>query len=119
MLSAYIFLWTGIFCKDISSSSWASLSCLDTMEPKGKAPAPTPPYRQDANKGFLPSNDLPHAGPEPSGYALRSFRNKKSLDSSKGAFSLEAAGMEYDSDPGDNDDSSICRLSGNPSPHPL
>ena len=50
------------------------------MDPKGKAPAPTPPYRQDAPKGYLPSVPFPHAGPEPSGQALRSFLKQNSLD---------------------------------------
>ena len=30
--------------------SLASLLCLYIMDPKGKATAPTPPYRQDAKK---------------------------------------------------------------------
>ena len=68
------------FCKFISSSSLASLSCLYIMDPKGKATAPTPPYRRDAKKGYLPSDDLPHAGSEPSGYASRSFLKGNSLD---------------------------------------
>ena len=50
------------------------------MEPKGKAPAPTPPYRQDAQKGYLPSVPFPHAGPEPSGHAPRSFLKGNSLE---------------------------------------
>ena len=91
----------------MSSSSLNSLSCLDIMDPKGKGPAPTPPYRQDARKGYLPSDDLPHAGPEPSGYAPRSFLSGKSLDGSRAAFSLEVEGMEYESDPPDSDDESI------------
>ena len=52
------------------------------MDPKGKAPAPTPPYRQDAQNGYLPSVPFPHAGPEPSGQALRSFLKGNSLDTS-------------------------------------
>ena len=89
------------------------------MDPKGKAPAPTPPYCQDANKELLPSDNLPHAGPEPSGYAPRSFLSKKSLDGSRAAFRLEAVGMEYESDPPYSDDESICRPGGNPSPNPV
>ena len=89
------------------------------MDPKGKAAAPTPLYNRDANKGYLPSHDLPHAGPEPSGYAPRSFLSGKSLDGSRAAFSLEAVGKEYESDPLDSDDESICNLRGCPSPHPL
>ena len=50
------------------------------MDPKGKATAPTPRYGQDAKKGYLPSDDLLHAGPEPSGYAPRSFLSGNSLD---------------------------------------
>ena len=80
------------------------------MDPKGKASAPTPPYRQDAQKGYLPSVCFPHTGPEPSGQALRSFLKGNSLDGSRGAFSLEAIGMEYESDPPDSDDESICDL---------
>ena len=57
----------------MSASSLASLSCLYITDSKGKATAPTPQYRQDAKKGYLPLDDLPHAGPEPSGYALWSF----------------------------------------------
>ena len=76
------------------------------MDPKGKAPALAPPYRRDARKGYVPSDDLPHAGPEPSGYASRSFLSGKSLDGSRGAFSLEAEGVEYESDPPDSDDES-------------
>ena len=53
------------------------------MDPKGKAPAPTPPYRQDAQKGYLPSVPFPHAGPEPSGQALRSFLKGNSLEKEK------------------------------------
>ena len=68
------------FCKFVSSSSLSSLSCLYLMDPKGKAPAPTPPYRRDAQKGYLPSDPFPHAGPEPSGEAPRSFLKGKSLD---------------------------------------
>ena len=51
------------------------------MDPEGKAPAPTPPYSQDAQKGDLPSVPFPHAGPEPSGQAPRSFLKGNSLDS--------------------------------------
>ena len=80
------------------------------MDPKGKASAPTPPYRQDAKKGYLPSVPFPHAGPEPSGYAPRSFLKGNSLDGSTAAFSFEAVGMEYESDPPDSDDESICDL---------
>ena len=84
------------------------------MDPKGKAPAPTPPYRRDAQKGYLPSVPFPHAGPEPSGHAPRSFLKGNSLDGSRGAFSLEASysaiGMEYESDPPDSDDESMCDL---------
>ena len=84
------------------------------MDPKGKAPAPTPPYRRDAQKGYLPSVPFPHAGPEPSGHAPRSFLKGNSLDGSRGAFSLEASysaiGMEYESDQPDSDDESICDL---------
>ena len=50
------------------------------MDPKGKAPAPTPPYRQDAQKGYLPSVPFPHAGPEPSGHAPWSILKGNSLD---------------------------------------
>ena len=50
------------------------------MDPKGKATAPTPPYRRDAKKGYLPSDDFPHVGPEPSGYAPRSFLSRNSLE---------------------------------------
>ena len=87
-----------------------SLWCLDIMDPKSKAPTPTPPYRQDANKKFLPSDD--HAGPEPFGYALRSFICGKRLDGTIAAFRLEAVGMEYESDPPDSDDDSIARPTG-------
>ena len=89
------------------------------MDPKGKATAPTPPYRRDTKKEYLPSDDLPHASPEPSGYAPRSFLSGNSLDGSRAAFSFEAVGMEYESDPPDSDDESICRLGGKPSPDPL
>ena len=77
------------------------------MDPNGKAPAPTPQDRRDARKGYLPSDDLPPAGIGASGYAPRSFLSGKSLDGSRGAFSLEAEGMEYESDPPDIDDESI------------
>ena len=77
------------------------------MDRKGTASAPTPPYRQDAQKGYLPSVPFPHAGPEPSGQAPRSFLKGNSLDGSRGAFSLEAIGMEYESDPPDSDDESV------------
>ena len=84
------------------------------MDPKGKAPAPAPPYRRDAQKGYLPSVPFPHAGPEPSGQAPRSFLKGNSLDGSRAAFSLEASysviGMEYESDPPDSDNESICDL---------
>ena len=50
------------------------------MDPKGKAPAPTPPYRQDAQKGYLPPVLFPHTGPEPSGHAPRSFLKDNSLE---------------------------------------
>ena len=80
------------------------------MDPKGKASAPSPPYRQDAQKGYLPSVPFPHAGPEHSGQAPRSFLKGNSLDDSRAAFSLEAIGMEYESDPPDSDDESICDL---------
>ena len=50
------------------------------MDPKGKASAPTPPYRQDAQKGYLLSVPFPHAGPEPSGQAPRSFLKGNRLD---------------------------------------
>ena len=89
------------------------------MDPKGKATAPTPPYRRDAKKGYLPADDLPHAGPKPSGYAPRSFLKGNSLDGSRVAFSFEAVGMEYESDPPDSDDESICGLGGNASPDRL
>ena len=89
------------------------------MDPKGKTTAPTPPYQRDAKKGYLPSDDFPHAGPQPSGYAPWSFRKGNSLDGSRTAFSFEAVGMEYESAPPDSDDESICRLGGSPSPHPL
>ena len=87
-----------------------SLSCLYLIDPKGKASAPTPPYRQDAKKGYLPSVPFAHASPEPSGYAPRSFVKENSLDGSRGAFSFDAVGMEYESDPPDRDDESICDL---------
>ena len=84
------------------------------MDPKGKAPAPGPPYRRDAQKGYLPSVPFPRAGPEPSGQAPRSFLKGNSLDGSRAAFSLEASysviGMEYESDPPDSDNESICDL---------
>ena len=64
----------------VSSSSLSSLSCLYLMDPKGKAPAPTPPYRRDAQKGYLPSVPFPHAGPEPSDQAPRSFHKGNSLE---------------------------------------
>ena len=67
----------------------------------------------------MPSDDLPHAGPEPSGYAPRSFLKGNSLDGSRAPFSFEAVGMEYESGPRDSDDESICGLGGNPSPDPL
>ena len=89
------------------------------MDYKGTATAPTPPYRQDAKKGYLPLDDLPHARSEPSSYAPWSFLKGNSLDGSRAAFSFNAAGMEYESDPPDSDDESICRLGGNPSPDPL
>ena len=89
------------------------------MDSKGKATAPTPQYRQDAKKGYLPLDDLPHAGPEPSRYAPWSFLKGNSLDGSRAAFSFEAVGMEYESDPPDSDNESIGRLGGNPSPDPL
>ena len=83
------------------------LSCLDTVDPKGKAPALTPSYRRDARKGYPPSEDLPHAGPEPSSYAPRSFLSGESLDGRGAAFILEAGSMEYESDPPDSEDESI------------
>ena len=89
------------------------------MDPKGTATAPTPSYRREAKKRYLPSDDLPHAGLEPSGYTPRSFVKGNSLDGSRGAFSFEAVGMKYESDPPDSDDESICRLGGNPSPDRL
>ena len=89
------------------------------MDPNGKATSPTPPYRRDAKKGYLPSDDFPHAGSEPYGYAPWSFLEGNSLDGSRGAFSFEGVGMEYEYDPPDSDDDSICRLFGNRSPDPL
>ena len=84
------------------------------MDPKGKAPAPIPPYRPDAQKGYLPSVPFPHAGPEPSGQTLQNILKGNSLNGSRGAFSLEASysavGMKYESDPPDSDDESICDL---------
>ena len=50
------------------------------MDPKGKASAPTPPYRRDAQKGYLPSVPFPHAGLELSSQAPRSFLKGNSLD---------------------------------------
>ena len=50
------------------------------MDPKGKASALTPPYRRDAQKGYLPSVPFPHAGPEPSGQAPRSFLKGNSFE---------------------------------------
>ena len=50
------------------------------MDPKGKTSAPTPPYRRDAQKGYLPSVPFPHAGPEPSGQAPQSFLKGNSLE---------------------------------------
>ena len=50
------------------------------MDPKGKAPAPIPPYRPDAQKGYLPSVPFPHAGPEPSGQTLQNILKGNSLD---------------------------------------
>ena len=50
------------------------------MDLKGKAPAPTPPYRRDAQKGYLPCVPFPHAGPEPSGQAPRSFLKGNTLE---------------------------------------
>ena len=41
--------------------------------PQDKASTPMPPYRQDAQKGYLPSVPFPHPGPEPSSQAPRSF----------------------------------------------
>ena len=89
------FLVAGIFCKFISLCSLASLSCLDTMDPKGKAPTPTPPYRQDASKGYLPSDDIPHADPEPSGYAPRSFLSRKGLEYGEHVNKHNLAYQEY------------------------
>ena len=80
------------------------------MDPKGKASAPTPPYRRDAQRGYLPSVPFPHAGPEPSGQAPRSFLKENTLDGSRGAFSLVAIGMEYESGPPDSDNESSCDL---------
>ena len=74
------FLVDWVFCKFVSSSSLSSASCLYLMDPKGKAPAPTRPYRRDAQKGYLPSVPFPHAGPEPSGQAPRSFLKENSLE---------------------------------------
>ena len=99
------FFSTGIFWKCISSSSLSSLSCLYLMDLKDKASASTAPYRQDAKKGYLPSVLFPHAAAEPP-----SFLKENSLDGSRGAFSFEAVGMEYQSDPRDSDDESICLL---------
>ena len=48
--------------------------------PHGQGLSTDPPYRQDAKKGNLPSVPFPHAGPEPSGYAPRSFLKGNSLD---------------------------------------
>ena len=42
------FLVDWAFYKFVSLPSLASLSCLDIMDLKGKAPSPSPPYRQDA-----------------------------------------------------------------------
>ena len=53
------------------------------MDSKGKVTALTPPYRQDAKKGYLPLDDSPHAGPEPSGYAPWRFLTGNSSDSCK------------------------------------
>ena len=89
------------------------------MDPKDKATAPTPPYCPDAKKGCLQSDDLPGAGHEPSGYAPRSCLKGSSVDGSRAAFSIEALGLESESDPPDSEDESICRLGGNPSPGPL
>ena len=89
------------------------------MDPKGKAPAPTPPYRQDAKKGYLPLDDLPHASPDPYGHAPRSFLSGKSLDGSRAAFSLGTVGMENESDPPDSDDESIYDPAAGPSPNPV
>ena len=50
------------------------------MDSKGKATAPTPPYRQDAKKGYLPLDDLPYAGSEPSSYAPWGFLKGNSLE---------------------------------------
>ena len=50
------------------------------MDPKGKAPAPIPPYRPDAQKGYLPSVPFPHAGPEPSGQTLQNILKGISLE---------------------------------------
>ena len=84
------------------------------MDCKGKATSPTPPYRQDAKKGYLPLDDLPRTGPKPSAYAPWSFLKGNGLDGSRAALSFEAVGMECESDPPDSDDESIGRLGGNP-----
>ena len=65
------------------------------MDPKGKATAPTPPYRRDAKKGYLPSDDLPHAGPEPSSYAPGRFLSGNSLDSQSLMWKCEKAPLLY------------------------
>ena len=82
------------------------------MDPKIKAPASTPPYRQDAQKGYLPSVPFPHAGPEPSGQTLQNFLKGNTLDGGRAAFSLQVIGMEYESDPPESDDEGICDLDG-------
>ena len=75
----YLIDW--VICTFILLPSLAPLWFLDIMDPRSKAPTPTPPYCQDANKGFLPSDDVLHAGPEPFGYAPGSSLSGKHLES--------------------------------------
>ena len=103
----------------MSSSSLALLLCSETIDPKGKATAPIPPYHRDARKGYPPSRDLPHAGPEPSGDTLPSILSGKFLDGSRGTFSFKAEGMQHTCDPPKIDDESIYDLGGGSSAGPM
>ena len=77
------------------------------MDPKGKSTTPVLPYRRCAKRGYLPSNDLPHAGLEPSGKCLVSIFVGKHLDGSRGSLCHEDEGTEYKSDMEESDDESI------------
>ena len=67
------------------------------MDPKGKAPEPIPPYRPDAQKGYLPSVPFPHAGPEPSGQTLQNIHKGNSLEAQNSSSSSSSSRSNQDS----------------------